>query len=275
MDDANPTLQLQNAGVNKGFLQLSADNIRIGTNSGNEAGKFIIRNNGGDRVFVTAGGSMGINTADPAAGLHINSGSSIEALRIEGTGATIIRMMTGITEKASFYATGNDLNISLAQANGLLRLNGEVYINNTAARTGIGTTTPEERLHVAGNLKVSGNIYLDGAEVNRTNTTEYNLLPAVYGRVSSLGNKSGGTPNFTCEWVGNIGYFFRVKSANINTSSVVSVTIAGSNGAAKMPVVNVVDGWFEVKFFNDAGDYDWSYNTIGAAVPFHFVVYTP
>jgi hypothetical protein len=41
----NPTaiLQLQSSGVNKGFFQLSGNNVRIGTNSGNTSGKFIIR----------------------------------------------------------------------------------------------------------------------------------------------------------------------------------------------------------------------------------------
>ncbi len=64
INDQNPTIQLKSSGVNKGFLQLSGDNIRIGTNSSNDAGYFVIRNNGADRVFVS-----------PTGNLHIPSGS--------------------------------------------------------------------------------------------------------------------------------------------------------------------------------------------------------
>jgi hypothetical protein len=58
----NPTIQLQNEGVDKGFIQLSGNNIRIGTNSSNLAGHFVIRTGGGDRVFVNQNGNVGIGT---------------------------------------------------------------------------------------------------------------------------------------------------------------------------------------------------------------------
>jgi hypothetical protein len=227
LNATNPTLQLQNDGINKGFLQLAGDNTRIGTNSGNTAGKFIIRNNGADRVFVDDNGNTGIGVTDPAAKLHINSGSSIEALRITGNDATIIRMMTGGTDKGNIYATGNDLNISTVQDNGLLRLNGEIYINNTANRTGIGTTTPDERLHVSGNVKVS-----TGKVLNNDN---YNMLPIAYGKFSSSGTRLSGTPNITASQVTVNDYqFFVVSVAGVNLSDAVAsvtdgfTTITGS-----------------------------------------------
>lgn len=53
------TLQLKNgSNVNKGFFQLSGDNVRLGTNSGNTAGKLIFRNNGADRIAVEADGKL-------------------------------------------------------------------------------------------------------------------------------------------------------------------------------------------------------------------------
>jgi hypothetical protein len=60
MRSTNPTLQLQQDLVNTGFLQLSGNNVRIGTNSGNSTGNFIIRNNGGDRVTVDGSGNMDV-----------------------------------------------------------------------------------------------------------------------------------------------------------------------------------------------------------------------
>lgn len=64
INDQAPTIQLKASGVDKGFLQLSGNNIRIGTNSSNDDGYFVIRNNGADRVFVS-----------PTGNLHIPSGS--------------------------------------------------------------------------------------------------------------------------------------------------------------------------------------------------------
>ncbi len=66
VNDQAPTIQLRSAGVNKGFLQLSGDNVRIGTNSSNNNGYFVIRNNGADRVFVSPTGNLHIPTGSDA-----------------------------------------------------------------------------------------------------------------------------------------------------------------------------------------------------------------
>jgi hypothetical protein len=76
IDATNPTLQLQNAGVDKGFLQLSADNIRIGTNSSNSEGKFVIRTGGADRVYVDGSG-MSIGTTTAASGYLLKVGGRV------------------------------------------------------------------------------------------------------------------------------------------------------------------------------------------------------
>ena len=77
LNTVNPTIQLQNSDVNKGFMQLSGDNIRIGTNSGNTAGKFVIRTNGGDRVFVDGSGNMSIGTQTDAPGYVFRVGGKM------------------------------------------------------------------------------------------------------------------------------------------------------------------------------------------------------
>jgi hypothetical protein len=70
----NPTaiLQLQSAAVNKGFLQLSGNNVRIGTNSGNTGGKFIIRMNGLEHLTVDSTGYVGIGTSTPETQLQVD-----------------------------------------------------------------------------------------------------------------------------------------------------------------------------------------------------------
>jgi hypothetical protein len=59
----NPILQLRNNNVDKGFVQLVNDDIRIGTNSSNNTGKFIVRTNGVDRFTVHQDGTAELGDA--------------------------------------------------------------------------------------------------------------------------------------------------------------------------------------------------------------------
>jgi hypothetical protein len=87
-DGTNPTIQLQNSGVNKGYFQLSGDNVRTGTNNGNGTGKFIFRINGTDRIFIDPSGNMGIGIDAPTRKLHVEGNgyfkSNDQALAIDG-----------------------------------------------------------------------------------------------------------------------------------------------------------------------------------------------
>jgi len=68
---SSATLQLQTAGTNKGFVQLSGDDLRTGINASNPTGQFIIRNNGDNKVFVTETGNVGIGRDAPSERLHV------------------------------------------------------------------------------------------------------------------------------------------------------------------------------------------------------------
>jgi hypothetical protein len=56
----NPIFQLQNAGIDKGFVQLSGDNLRIGVNGTNPTGNVVFRLNTGDRftIFPTGNATL-------------------------------------------------------------------------------------------------------------------------------------------------------------------------------------------------------------------------
>jgi hypothetical protein len=81
MEGDNPILQLRQTNApsagytDKGFVQLSGDNLRIGTNSSNTDGKVVIRAGGGDRVYVDGTGNVGIGVATPLVKLHVANGS--------------------------------------------------------------------------------------------------------------------------------------------------------------------------------------------------------
>jgi hypothetical protein len=69
---SNPTIQLNSSGVEKGFIQLSGDDLRVGTNSSNSAGDFYFRLNGGNRVMLASNGNMKIGSGIPATRLDVN-----------------------------------------------------------------------------------------------------------------------------------------------------------------------------------------------------------
>jgi trimeric autotransporter adhesin len=60
INNASAIVQLSASGENKGFMQLNGNDLRIGTNSGNDDGKFVIRTNGADRVSVDEAGVLNI-----------------------------------------------------------------------------------------------------------------------------------------------------------------------------------------------------------------------
>lgn len=56
-NDSDPIIQLQATGQDIGFVQVSGNNLRLGTNSSNSAGNVVIRVNGGDRFTVFPNGN--------------------------------------------------------------------------------------------------------------------------------------------------------------------------------------------------------------------------
>jgi len=58
VNNSTATLQLKSSSVNKGFFQLSGNNVRMGTNSGNTTGNLLIRMNGNDRISINPAGDI-------------------------------------------------------------------------------------------------------------------------------------------------------------------------------------------------------------------------
>ncbi len=74
-----PSLVLGNPPLKKAFIQLSNyDDLRIGTNSGNNTGNLIFRTNATDQVAIDQNGEVGIGTIAPLAKLHIPAGQDAD-----------------------------------------------------------------------------------------------------------------------------------------------------------------------------------------------------
>ena len=269
INNAAAILSLKASGDDKGFVQLSGDDLRLGTYSTNTLGKFIVRTGGTNNLTVTSDGNTGIGMEDPVAKLQVNSGGSNTTLRLQADGAPLLQFYSGTTSIGSIQGTGTNLRI-IAPGN-RVDINSVLYADAGSNRVGIGTSAPEEKLQVAGNIKVTGEVY-------RPATGDYNMLPVCYGRVSSAGNLSGGTPNITNIFFQpqTYGGYYQIACDAVTTSSVVLVTVAGSSGAAVIPVVQTSTGYIQIKFFSDFLEYNFSDNdVIGAQVTIHFVVYNP
>ena len=60
IDNISATLQMKVSGVNKGFIQIAGDDLRLGTNSGNEEGKIFLRANGTNVAFADKTSAFGL-----------------------------------------------------------------------------------------------------------------------------------------------------------------------------------------------------------------------
>ena len=82
LDEATPILQIDNAGDNKVFMQVSSDDLRLGTNAGNPLGKIIIRMNGNDIISIDDESVFKI--LNPGSGGNLNVGSKLSRQLFSG-----------------------------------------------------------------------------------------------------------------------------------------------------------------------------------------------
>lgn len=84
INGSNPILQLRNAGVDKGYIQISNDDIKIGTNLSNETGKFIVRTNGADRFSINNIGNATLGSSAEGGLLTTDGGYTGMVLKTAG-----------------------------------------------------------------------------------------------------------------------------------------------------------------------------------------------
>jgi hypothetical protein len=113
----------------------------------------VIRTNNAERMRATAGGNVGIGTTDPERWrLSIQAGELI-AFK-DATGA----MKWHINDWNGSTLGSGDLNIAETGV-----ADGRLYLK-AGGNVGIGTAVPEATLHVIGDIQVTGDIRLEGAD---------------------------------------------------------------------------------------------------------------
>jgi hypothetical protein len=139
-------------------------------------------------------------------------------------------------------------------------------IIDNIGRVGIGKT-PIQALDVKGTINVSGGF---GNEVNRSNTSNADLLPIAYGSIDANGNiLTSNSGNFILFKLGigiyEIGFTDGFNSLNFTVVS----TLASGPGeiSASNAFTGSSPGKFKVKTYNSSG--------VAVDKDFNFVVYKP
>ncbi|RYU94456.1 hypothetical protein [Emticicia agri] len=243
-EGVNPTFQFRQQGAataaytDKGFIQLADNDLRIGVNSSNTTGKFIIRTHGADQIEVDGSGGGGR--------MFFNyNGTNVGSISPSSSGNLHI----------STPGTSSDF----------VGLNGALFATY-GGRVGIGISDPQERLDVQGNLKLLGSIAMAG-EITKTNVAEGSFLPLCYGRVGFSGDRQSGSSNFTSDNPSTGRY--KIYNVSINYNSTIIVTLNSSN-AQIIASAGCGDGDCTV-YLKDGFSNENRFDPINQA--FYFVIY--
>jgi hypothetical protein len=128
----------------------------------NAADKLSIVTSGADRFTVDSGGNVGVGTTAPEADLHLaNSANAVFQVTAGSSNTCTIRFGdTGDTNigKIQYDNSADKLAFDTNNSTRLTIL--------SDGKCGIGETTPTELLHVAGNIKTTAQLQIDGDLIN-------------------------------------------------------------------------------------------------------------
>ena len=122
---------------------------------------FIEAGRGDTGVTITSQGDVGVKTTAPATAFHVN-GQSLWLTG--GDGAGLNRSLAGKGLRLYFDADGDFAAIFAYDYPGKRPKNLVLNEDTAGANVGIGTRSPREKLEVKGNIMVTGDVKLEGAD---------------------------------------------------------------------------------------------------------------
>jgi hypothetical protein len=210
------------------------------------------------RIFTAGnswfnGGNVGIGTTNPEARLHVAGGhlllnNGIE-LRSKDTGGSVrtIARVNGST---------NDLEYGWSGAGAVKFMGGGAYTErmriHTDGNVGISTTSPEEKLHVAGNVRIDGGSTAAILETNdataaeagttyKTFTTADNYAVFVDYVVYDAGRDNMRTGTFRAVWSTGDVVYTDVSTVDLGATDSVTLTAAISGANVNLIVMGPAD----------------------------------
>jgi len=124
---------------------------------------------GDERMIIKSDGKIGLNVSDPSHQLHIKGNTRIEGdLIVNGT-QRIIDTDTSTTEQFVITndGTGPALIVNQIGAHPIMDVQDDsnsVFFIENGGNVGVGTITPNEKLHINGNINIVGNIICDSLD---------------------------------------------------------------------------------------------------------------
>jgi hypothetical protein len=256
LNNAAGIIQFQNTGVNKTFVQLTGDNLRLGTNSGNQFGKTIFRMSGQDRILIDSTGNMqvlGLQDASLTSHGYLTLGNITgDNLIIDNN--EIMARNNGNADNLILQNDGGNVGIGVGSPAAKLHINGDVIVANTGASlqlrdegninkgffqlsgnnvrfgTNSGNATGNLVIRMNGNdrvtIKPSGDMDIDGKLTRSAVTGNTSLVPICMGKIDFDGTIMAGTGNFTVNLIQVIGSVYRISCPQVTPSSIIIVTPA-------------------------------------------------
>jgi hypothetical protein len=143
---------------------ISLDKIEEGNTSAEvidtgSDGRFVVTTEGTERLRVINTGNVGIGTTSPGYPLHVFSSTSTVGIRVDGGGDSIVSFANAgsavgaVGIAAGNIAGGGSGNIGIQSGSSLLFATGGVNEKariDSSGRLGIGTSSPGQKLHIAG-----------------------------------------------------------------------------------------------------------------------------
>jgi len=235
LNAVNPTLTFSDSDNNPDYT--------INVNSG--IFKITDSTNSADKLTINSTGRFAINgLTNPQGIFNINTGSGTtigNTLVLRRSGSNDyhgVTLSTGTTQDWSFGQ--NSLNAFEVYENGSASTTRLTILNG--GNTGIGTRSPSEKLHVIGNIAVSGTV--DGVDIAALNTTVSNITTDLVsdtspqlggtldtnGQLISFGDSTGSTVNRLNFGAGNdLNIYHEGNHSYIRDSGTGSLILVGSN----------------------------------------------
>jgi len=131
------------------------------------SGKVNINNNllvGSSHLYVdTAGNKVGITTASPDAGLHVNSNAYVNTDFRVGT-SIIMNDTAGQITAGSFVGDGSAMTGINSDSGSWVNGTGNVYLSTTTDKVGIGTSDPTKKIHIVDTTNTATGILIENTD---------------------------------------------------------------------------------------------------------------
>jgi hypothetical protein len=157
-----------------------------------QADQWTLRTGGGDRIYVGSTGKVGIGTTSPNTALHVRgtySSGAVPHIRSEDAADGTWIQMYGTANVGGYLETNSGEMLRFAPG-GSTKM---VLLGDGTGKVGIGTTAPDQKLHVNGTARVTGNLYLfDTGTANYLGYREWRINTAASGGALIRNDGDGG-----------------------------------------------------------------------------------